>query len=151
MAVISGTRLIVHNGKAQQVEIVLRQAPTHQYTGVIIIDGAVSCPGAYKYDTEDSIQDLLVCSGPSSSADLTHLTLHVPDKTETNLCQRIDINNAELWLLKALPGIGDTLAQSIIDYREDNGRFRCIDDICKVDGIGLKTFEKIQNYITIDE
>ena len=151
VAVIGGTRLIVHDGKTQQVEIVLRQTPTHQYKGEIIVDGAVSCPGTYKYDTGDTIQDLLVCCGPTSYADLAHLTLHVPAKTESNLCQRIDINNAELWLLKALPGIGETLAQAIIDYREDNGRFKCIEDICMVDGIGLKTFENIQNYITINE
>ena len=41
-------------------------------------------------------------------------------------------------------------AQAIADYREENGKFQSIEEIQEVPGIKGKTFEKIQNYITIE-
>jgi len=63
--------------------------------------------------------------------------------------QKIDINRAEVWLLKALPEIGETLAQRIVDYRQQNGPFHNIHDIVKVDGIGKATYEQIKDLITV--
>ncbi len=63
--------------------------------------------------------------------------------------QKIDINRAEAWLLEALPGIGKTLAQRIIDYRQKNGSFRNITEITKVEGIGPDIYEQIKNLITV--
>ena len=51
----------------------------------------------------------------------------------------------------ALPGIGATLAQRIVDYRAANGNFRCVEDVMKVSGIGAGKFEKIQNSITVTQ
>jgi comEA protein len=63
--------------------------------------------------------------------------------------QLIDLNQAELWLLETLPGIGEIRAQAIIDYRLQNGPFRNIRDITNVPGIGDSTFQKIQNFVTV--
>ncbi len=63
--------------------------------------------------------------------------------------QRININTAEPWLLQALPGIGEILAQRIIDYRTANGRFLSIEDLMNVEGIGSSVFEKIKDKITV--
>ncbi len=65
--------------------------------------------------------------------------------------QKIDINRAEPWLLEALPGIGETLAQRIVDYRDDNGSFKRIEDLLKVSGIGEGTFENIKDFITVSD
>ena len=59
----------------------------------------------------------------------------------------IDINIAEAEILSALPGIGPTLAQRIIDYRETYGDFYYIEDIMNVPGIGPDTFENIKDLI----
>ena len=46
-------------------------------------------------------------------------------------------------------GIGESKADSIIKYREENGNFKTIEDIKNVSGIGELLFEKIKNYITV--
>ncbi|MCK4388321.1 MAG: helix-hairpin-helix domain-containing protein, partial [Dehalococcoidia bacterium] len=58
---------------------------------------------------------------------------------------------AEPWLLETLPGIGEVLAQRIVDYRSENGPFKRIEDLLKVSGIGEATFEKIKDYITVSD
>ena len=61
----------------------------------------------------------------------------------------VNINTASARELDALPGIGEKLAQRIIDYRSANGPFQSVDDLIKVKGIGEKTLEKIKPYATV--
>ncbi|PIZ28263.1 hypothetical protein COY43_01380, partial [Candidatus Berkelbacteria bacterium CG_4_10_14_0_8_um_filter_35_9_33_8] len=61
----------------------------------------------------------------------------------------ININSASLSQLDSLSGIGPTYAQRIIDYRNQNGGFKSIEEIKNVKGIGDKTFEKFKGNITI--
>jgi competence protein ComEA len=61
----------------------------------------------------------------------------------------VNINTASLDELIALPSIGPTSAQKIIDYRTENGPFSTIEDIMNVSGIGPSTFEDIKNLITV--
>ncbi len=60
----------------------------------------------------------------------------------------ININTASLEELTKLSGIGQVVAQNIIDYR-NNTPFETIEDILNVKGIGEKLFAKIKNYITV--
>ena len=61
----------------------------------------------------------------------------------------VNINTADLQTLTTLPGIGETLAQRIIDYREKNGDFVSVAELTKVDGIGEKKFAALAAYITV--
>ncbi|GHV56410.1 hypothetical protein FACS1894216_20300 [Synergistales bacterium] len=61
----------------------------------------------------------------------------------------ININTAAADELRKLPGIGPKLSQSIVEYRETNGRFNDKADIMKVGGIGRKRFEAIKDLITV--
>lgn len=61
---------------------------------------------------------------------------------------RININSAKLKELDNLPGIGPSMAQRIIDHRNQNGPFQSLDEITKVKGIGAKSFEKIKGFIS---
>ena len=65
--------------------------------------------------------------------------------------QKININTADAAALDQLPGIGPALAQRIIDYRENYGPYRTIDQIKDVKGIGDATFEKFRDMITVED
>lgn len=62
---------------------------------------------------------------------------------------KVNINRASAEELQTLHGIGPAKAKAIIEYREDQGLFKDIEDIKKVSGIGEKTFEQIQDSITV--
>lgn len=51
--------------------------------------------------------------------------------------------------LTTLPGIGEKLAERIIDYREKNGSFSAVEELCNVSGIGEKRLDAIREYITV--
>lgn len=61
----------------------------------------------------------------------------------------ININTATAQQLQSLPGIGEVLAQRIIDYRNTNGDFQAIEELTQVSGIGTKRFEAIWDMITV--
>ena len=62
---------------------------------------------------------------------------------------KININTATAKELEALPRIGPSIAQRIVDYRTANGPFQTIEDILKVQGIGPATFAQIKDLITV--
>lgn len=61
----------------------------------------------------------------------------------------ININKANIEQLQKLNGIGESLAQSIIQYREENGKFNTIEDLMNVPGIGESKFNIIKDYIKV--
>lgn len=60
----------------------------------------------------------------------------------------ININTATADELKSIPGIGEVKAKAIINYRNNNGKFKKIEDIQNVDGISIKLYEEIKIYLT---
>ena len=71
------------------------------------------------------------------------------EETSTKLL--ININTANSTELTFLPGIGESKAKKIIDYREENGSFESVEEIMSVNGIGESTFENIKPYITVND
>ena len=63
--------------------------------------------------------------------------------------KKVNLNTADSQELQTLPGIGETRAEAIIAYREETGGFGSIEEIQNVSGIKGKTFEKIEDYITV--
>ncbi len=61
----------------------------------------------------------------------------------------ININNASLEQLQTLNGIGESKANSIIEYRTQNGPFKTIEDIKNVSGISETLYDKIKAFITV--
>lgn len=62
---------------------------------------------------------------------------------------KININTADSTQLQELNGVGPATAEKIIDYRKQNGRFRSVEDIKNVSGIGDKTYEKLKDHIKV--
>lgn len=65
--------------------------------------------------------------------------------------KKININTASVEELQKIPRIGPKVAQRIIDFRKEHGKFKRIEEIMKVRGIGERTFERIKNFITVGE
>jgi len=61
----------------------------------------------------------------------------------------VNINTATAQELDGLPGIGEHMAQRIIEYRQKNGPFKRLEDLMGVRGIGEKNFLKLKPLITI--
>ncbi|UED71016.1 helix-hairpin-helix domain-containing protein [Brevibacillus sp. HD3.3A] len=59
----------------------------------------------------------------------------------------VNLNSATVQELMTLPGIGESRAAAILEYRTQVGRFRSVDELKKVSGIGAKMFEKIKDHI----
>lgn len=75
--------------------------------------------------------------------------LNIPFCKNTDEMQRISINTASLIELQKIPGIGPSLAQRIIDFREQEGLFQAITDLMHVKGIGEAKFEKMKDFVTL--
>jgi len=136
--------------RSQPIEITL--SPSPQISGQISIDGAVNAPGIYPLKAGDSIDALLqAAGGTTAAANLDGIELHIPYMDRADTPQRVNLNRAEAWLLQALPGIGEIKAQAIVDYRQQNGRFRHISEITRVEGIGTATYDKIKHLIAVTD
>ena len=59
----------------------------------------------------------------------------------------LNINTASAEEFQTLPNIGAKMAQRIVDYRTQNGKFTSVDDLQNVKGIGAKTLEKVKPFI----
>ncbi len=91
-------------------------------------------------------------TGRSLSGDKVRLTNSdlpaVSSPTQSTCSAGLNINTATKEQLMDLPGIGDVLAQRIVDYRSNHGPFSHISQLTAVEGIGEKTLENISDYIT---
>jgi len=65
--------------------------------------------------------------------------------------KKININTASVEELQKLPRIGAKVAQRIVDFRKEHGRFNRIEDLMKVNGIGESIFSSLKDLITVGE
>lgn len=73
----------------------------------------------------------------------------IQDTSMKNSNGLIDINTATQTELETLSGIGPSTAKSIIDYRKENGRFKSVDEIMNIKGIGESKFNAIKEQIYV--
>jgi competence protein ComEA len=132
------------------IEIYTPEAVIPEGITQIYIEGAVNNPGLYPLKTVDSLEALIqAAGGTNDSANLNQLKLYIPKEGEYETPQKIDINRASAWLLEALPGIGEVKAQAIINYRNQNGLFRNINELLNVKGIGKAIYDEIKELVTV--
>lgn len=122
------------------------------WSGTIYIGGAVNLPGYYPFAYQDTIKTLTQAAGGiTDNYSHVNITLILGDSKQEQQTQKIDINRADKWLLETLPGIGEIIAQRIIDYRTNNGKFTSTLGLLEVDGIGNSIYERIKEYITVSD
>lgn len=126
------------------------------------VKGAVKNEGVYKFKEGDRLEDALsAAGGPSDNADTERVNLasflsdgeevYFPEKGENFSVTKsgvVNINEADADTLKTIPGISEKLAEKIVQYRDENGKFENKADIINVSGIGEKTYAAIAPYIT---
>ncbi|MBI2829706.1 MAG: ComEA family DNA-binding protein [Chloroflexi bacterium] len=146
---VSGTIAWSKYSPGAPIEIILK--PALPIEGNVYVSGAVNNPGGYPLKNDDTIKSLIqAAGGVTGSAESANFELRI-SKGEQTTPQKININRAELWLLKALPGIGDVKAKAIIDYRQQSGPFRNILELTRVDGISHPLFEQVKDLITVSD
>jgi len=145
-------------------------------SGIVVhVAGAVAKPGVYNLPEGARVVDALrAAGGAAAGADLSLINLarpltdgervYFPRKGETvpgeagvaggvggggSSDGRVNLNTASLQELEGLPGIGEVLAQRILDYRTQHGPYRDVRDLLKVEGIGEKKFESIRDHVTV--
>lgn len=138
-------RLLVHvAGKVRQPGVV------ELATGARVIDAVEAAGGALPgadlsslnlaRQLTDGEQVLVGLPPPPGSASAR------PSPTETSV---VDLNTATLDQLDALPGVGPVLAQRILDYRDEHGRFESVDDLQQVTGIGTRKFAELRELVRV--
>lgn len=142
---------------------------------VVDIKGEVKKPGVYELESGARVEEIvLLAGGFTDTAEERQLNLaekltdqqmiYVPNKEEakelsipsvanegntSKESSLVNINTADLTELQTLTGIGPAKAQAIIDYRDENGQFKTIEELKEVNGFGEKTVEKLKESITI--
>lgn len=99
----------------------------------------------------DKINDACINQNDEPSESNTLLDKEEPISSENNVEKNalVSINNSTSEELQTISGIGKSKADAIINYRNENGSFKAIEDIKNVSGIGEALFEKIKDFITI--
>lgn len=172
IVITSGVSLFLENNKKDDaININGEEMVKKEGLIAVYITGEVNNPGVYYIDEGMRLNDIVdLCGGFKDTADLTEINLaeklndsdkiYIPkivsesyeeiDVEENNntASGKVNINTANKAELKELDGIGDTLADNIIKYREKS-KFKSIEDVLNVDGIGQAKFDKIKEYICI--
>lgn len=71
------------------------------------------------------------------------------EETDASPALPLDLNAASLEELTALPGIGPARARAILEWREESGPFRYVEDLIQVPGIGEGIFAGLEGYVTV--
>jgi len=69
--------------------------------------------------------------------------------TPADIETKIDINEASWYELLLLPGVGEVKAKAIIACREKHGRFKNLDELRQIDGIGEKIIKSLKEYVVV--
>lgn len=153
----------------EQVEIVEEKPKIY-----VDIAGEITNPGVYILDEGSRVNDLIIMAGGvTKEANLLNVNLAyilsdgikitIPNKKDLstkNIIQSsivgnskntgvVNINQADVEELMTLSGIGESIATSIVEYRNANGNFKKKEDIKNVSGIGESKYSKIKDKITV--
>jgi competence protein ComEA len=170
---VLGVPRLLHRGAGQVAVPLLRPPRTARAAApssklVVDVAGAVRRPGLHELAPGTRIADAVAAAGGATAkADITAVNLAAPiaDGEQIVVPARgsgaagassgaapsptapLDLNSASLEQLDALPGIGPTTAQKILDYRQAHGSFHSLADLDAVPGIGQGRIEQLKGLV----
>ncbi|WP_025028831.1 helix-hairpin-helix domain-containing protein [Caldalkalibacillus mannanilyticus] len=150
----------------------------HEERIMVDIKGEVKKPGVYELLAGDRVIDALEKAGGTTEAGTTEylnlaqklsdgMVVYVPTQEElaegkvplgsngsnlnpsSSTSGKISLNQGTAKELESLPGIGPSKAQAIIQYREQNGPFKKVEDLLNISGIGPKVFERVKDLVEL--
>lgn len=146
-------------------------SPSPEVVVLVDVAGWVRRPGVYEFTEGARVIDAIdAAGGARSGAVLEALNLAAPltDGTQILVPREgqegvapapvtggavagglVNVNSAIATELEELPGIGEVIAQRIIDYRTENGPFATVDELLDVSGIGDAILESIRELVTV--
>lgn len=167
---IDNLDLEVNNEKTNEID-----TRTEKKKILVYITGEINVEGVYELEENSRVKDCIeMAGGLKEEADIKDINLvdilddgmkiYIPkkgeniiyetestivnaDKNDTN--KKININTAQKDDLKKIAGIGEAMADRIIEYRQKNGKFKNIEEIKNIKGIGEGKFEKIKKFIMV--
>ena len=145
-------------------------AEENNQKAIVDVKGEVMNPGVYEMDIDARVNDVIQTAGGfSENADQSQVNLAqkvqdemiilIPKAGESESAHgmnggqpgfdKIRINYATQQEIEALSGIGPSKAAAIIQYREEHGLFKKVEDLLEVSGIGEKTLEALKDDIQV--
>ena len=145
-------------------------SPSASAPVLVDVAGWVRSPGVYTFEAGSRVIDAIEAAGGArSGAELSALNLAAPlvDGTQVLVPKAgeapapgvappggapvglVNVNTATAAELETLPGIGEVIAQAIIDHRTENGPFASVEELLDVSGIGDATLENIRELVTV--
>jgi competence protein ComEA len=141
---------------------------------IVYISGAVQQPDVYEVPAAARVKDVVLAAGgltEDAAIDEINLAEHVADAQHIHIRRQgespsssaptgddavrdskdgpLNLNTASAADLDGLPGIGQSLAERIIEYRTTNGPFKSVEDLQKVKGIGPALFAKLAPLVAV--
>ncbi|HEX6262330.1 MAG TPA: ComEA family DNA-binding protein, partial [Actinomycetota bacterium] len=153
-----------------------RAGPSPEAEGapvIVHVAGMVRTPGVYQLAEGDRVIDAIEMAGGArrgAALEALNLAAVLTDGQQILVPKRgaapdpaapsaggssgstsnlVNLNTADATTLETLPGIGEVLAQRIIEHREANGSFASVDDLISVSGIGEVTLEELRPLVTV--
>ena len=146
-------------------------SPSPTVTVIVDVAGAVRRPGVYEFNQGDRVIDAIERAGgslPKAELSLLNLAAPLTDGTQILVPKTgppvagvpggaapgsasglINVNTASATDLESLSGIGEVLAATIVEYRDQNGPFASVEDLMDVSGIGPATLDEIRDHVTV--
>lgn len=132
----------------------------YEVTSDMRVLNVIDMAGGLKETADDSqvnfsqrIEDQMVIYIPVEGEELSETVIAGTNSNTANISKdeegKINLNQATKEELMTLSGVGEKKAEKIIEYREENGSFKTIEDLKNVNGFGEKSFESLEKYISI--
>lgn len=155
----------------------LNKSKTKHKNITVYVSGEVIKPGVVTLDAEKRLSDAVdSLGGVTQNADLNRVNLasrlqdekhyiipkigeelqvesanvNSQDESQSQSDSKININEASAKELDELPGVGEATASKILKYREETGKFKSVEEIKNVNGIGDKKYEELKDLICVN-